>query len=508
MEKKKNKIYTKSSKIIKEDNKKYKGKGIAAKESNKKAFSGNAKKPVDEALKKAKTKNKSDKSESKLKSEPDKVQKNNTNNRLKKEDNNVFSKNNSKKNYVFRKNRNISIKGENKKVKSICPISKRCGACDYIDMDYNEQLKLKQKYVEKLLNPYGRVENIVPMQEPYFYRNKVSAVFGYENKKIIAGIYEKNSHNIVDVEKCMIEDELATQIVNEIKRLCMSFKIKAYDEDRQTGILRHVLIRVGKASKEIMLVLVTSGVIFPHSKNFVKAVREKFPQINTVIQNINDKSTSMVLGEREKVLYGRGYIEDILCGIRFRISPKSFYQINHSQTESLYSKAIELADIDSSQVVLDAYCGIGTIGMVASKSAKKVIGVELNADAVKDAVANARINDIKNIEFFNADVGDFITALAENKEKIDVLIMDPPRAGSSEKFIDCIKILAPKSVVYISCNPETLERDLKYFSKKGYKMQVAYPFDCFSHTKHVEVVVKLFRKNTAAYFNLKIDKRA
>ena len=242
-----------------------------------------------------------------------------------------------------------------------------------------------------------------------------------------------------------------------------------------------------------MLVLVTGTPVFPSKNNFVKAILKQFPEITTIVQNINPYRTNLVLGDNQKVLYGKGYIEDILCGCRFRISPKSFYQINPVQTEVLYGKAIEFANLKGNETVLDTYCGIGTIGIIAAKNgAGNVIGAELNGDAVRDAIVNARANNLKNIRFYKADAGEFMREAADEDEKPDVVFMDPPRAGSDRKFLDSLIKMSPKKVVYVSCNPETLARDLAYLTQNSpYKAQKIQPVDMFPHTAHIETVVLL-----------------
>lgn len=244
-----------------------------------------------------------------------------------------------------------------------------------------------------------------------------------------------------------------------------------------------------------MVVLVTASPVFPSRNNFVKALRQKHPEITTVIQNINGRDTSMVLGDREQVLYGKGYIEDVLCGCRFRISARSFYQVNPVQTEMLYSKAMEYAGLTGKETVVDAYCGIGTIGIVASRKAKQVIGVELNPDAVRDAVRNARANKIDNIRFYQGDAGDFLQKMAANGEKADVVFMDPPRSGSTERFMAAAAAMGPKRIVYVSCGPDTLARDLKYLRKKGYRVEKGVGVDLFPWTGHCEVIVSLSKLN-------------
>ena len=287
----------------------------------------------------------------------------------------------------------------------------------------------------------------------------------------------------------MIEDKKSQEIIRTIRGLLKSFKIKTYDEDTGYGLFRHVLIRRGFKSEEIMVVLVLGSPILPSSNNFVKALRKEHPEITTVVLNINDRKTSMILGEREKVLYGKGFIRDELCGCTFRISPKSFYQVNPVQTEILYQKAIEFAHLTGKESVIDAYCGIGTIGLIASGHAKEVVGVELNKDAVKDAKLNARENQIRNVKFFQGDAGEFMEAMAAEGNSMDVLFMDPPRAGSDEKFMASAVKMGPEKIVYISCNPETLARDLKYLTKKGYQVKKIQPVEMFAFTEHVETVV-------------------
>ncbi len=378
---------------------------------------------------------------------------------------------------------------------SRCPYSKKCGGCQFIDMPYEKQLKRKQQNLKELLGEFGRLEPIIGMEQPDFYRNKVHAVFGLDAKKRpIAGVYEEKTHRVVDVESCFLENQKATAIIRTIKGLLRSFKIKTYDEDTGYGLLRHVLIRTGYQTGQIMVVLVLGSPILPSKNNFVKALLKEHPEITTIVVNVNNRNTSMVLGDKEQVIYGKGYIEDILCEKVFKISPKSFYQVNPVQTKKLYDTAISYAGLTGKETVLDAYCGIGTIGMIASDRAKRVIGVELNADAVKDAVSNAKRNEIKNVEFYHKDAGEFMVQLAEQGEKIDVVFMDPPRAGSDEAFLSSVIKCSPKKIVYVSCNPETLARDLKYLTKNGYEVKRMRGVDLFPYTDHVETVCLLTRK--------------
>lgn len=394
----------------------------------------------------------------------------------------------------------------------ICPVHKKCGGCRYQGVPYEEQLKIKEKMVGKLMGKYCKIHPIVGMENPTHYRNKVHAVFDRDRKgNIISGVYREGTHQVIPVESCMIEDELADEIIGTIRKLAKSFKIKTYDEDTGYGLLRHVLVKRGFATGQIMVVIITGSPVFPSRNNFVKALLKEHPQITTIIHNINDKRTSMVLGEREKVLYGKGYIEDILCGKKFRISAKSFYQVNPVQTEVLYKKAIEAAGFTGKEYVIDAYCGIGTIGMIASDYVDEVIGVELNRDAVRDAIGNAKANNIKNIRFVCDDAGKFMVKLAAAAQRDksvrlpDVVLMDPPRSGSDEAFLSSLVKMNPKTVVYVSCSPVTLERDVKWLEKKGYKAKGVWPVDMFPATEHVESIVLLSHKSPDSIINVKVE---
>lgn len=384
---------------------------------------------------------------------------------------------------------------KNNKNVTTCPYAKKCGGCQYQGMDYAAQLKKKQKEMNKLLKDFGKPEPIIGMKDPLHYRNKVHAVFGRTRKgEIVSGTYEAGTHKIVNIDECMIEDEISQSIIRTIRGLLRSFKIRTYDEDTGYGLLRHVLVRRGFTTGQVMVVLVLSSPILPSKNNFVKALRKEHPEITTVVLNVNDKKTSMVLGERDIVLYGKGYIEDILCGCTFRISPQSFYQVNPVQTEHLYQTAMDYAELTGKERVIDAYCGIGTIGMVAAKKAREVIGVELNRNAVKDARINAKLNQIKNIAFYEGDAGKFMVSMAEEGEKADIVFMDPPRSGSDEAFLSSVIRLAPKRIVYVSCGPDTLARDLKYLARNGYPVRKMQPVDMFGFTEHCEMVVQLVKK--------------
>jgi len=391
-------------------------------------------------------------------------------------------------NYRVKNTEAKKVKSEGRK--STCPYIKQCGSCQMMQVSYEEHLKSKQKLVDSLIKKYCKVEPIIGMENPYHYRNKVHVVFDHDRKgNPISGIYEENTHHVIPIKECLIHNKKADEIINSIRGMLKSFKIKTYDEDTGYGFLRHVLVRSGFTSGEIMVVLVVASPVFPSKNNFVKVLLKLHPEITTIVVNINNKKTSMVLGDKEQVIYGKGYIEDTLCGKVFRISPKSFYQVNPIQTEVLYQKAVAFAQLTGKETVIDAYCGIGTIGIVASDHARKVIGVELNKDTVRDARMNAKRNQVRNVDFYNNDAGVFMSQMAEQQETADVVFLDPPRAGSDEKFLNSLVKLKPDRVVYISCNPVTLERDMRYLIKKGYKAIKAVPVDMFPWTEHVECVV-------------------
>lgn len=390
---------------------------------------------------------------------------------------------------------------------SLCSVSGKCGGCQFVDMPYKVQLKRKQKQVELLLKEYGKVMPIIGMEEPAHYRNKVHAVFAFQKGRgIVSGIYQEKSHRVVPVENCLLENQKAGEIIKSVRELAKSFKIKTYDEDTGYGLLRHVLVRVGHVTGEIMVILVLGSPILPSKNNFVKELCKLYPEITTILINVNNKRTSMVLGEREQVIYGKGYIEDELCGRRFKISAKSFYQVNSVQTEALYAKAAEYAQLTGKETVVDAYCGIGTIALAVAGQAGKVIGVELNKDAVRDAVTNAKINQIKNADFYQNDAGRFLTQMADAGEKVDVVFLDTPRSGSTEQFLDALLRIRPKRVVYISCEPETLARDLKYLTgKSGYRVREITPVDMFPFTGNIETVVLLSQLKPDDYIDVELD---
>ncbi len=388
-----------------------------------------------------------------------------------------------------------------KKKKSRCPVSGQCGGCRMINVPYPEQAARKQAVVEEFVGAFGPVEPLIRMKNPDHYRNKVTSVFSYDRRRRpVCGVYRENSHEVIPVKECLLETRQADAIVQTVFSLLPSFRIPIYNEDTGAGLLRYVQVRTAHATRQVMVTIVAASPIFPSKNNFVKALRKEHPEITTILLNVNNRRDSMILGEREIVLYGPGYIEDTLCGRKFRISSRSFYQVNSIQTEKLYNIAIDGARLSGKERILDAYCGIGTIGIIAADRCREVLSVEVNPEAVRDAVKNAAANGLSNVRAVTEDAGVYMTELAEAQEKVDVLFMDPPRAGASEEFLGAACTMAPPRIVYISCNPETLGRDLQYLTTHGYHMEKATPVDMFPHAGalHVETVAVLARNKKGA----------
>ena len=372
-----------------------------------------------------------------------------------------------------------------------CKAFGRCGGCQLQYASYAKQLALKKAAAERLLSEFAPTPDVTGMAEPYHYRHKIHASFYRSRRGMELGIYEENTHKVISVSDCRIQNRTANAILRTIRKLADEFRLSAYNEDRGQGLLRHVLIRCGYASRQIMVVLVLGTTVFPGKNHFIEKLRAAHPEITTIVQNINNQKTSMVLGSQETVLYGPGYIEDSLCGLNFRISPKAFYQVNPEQTELLYQTALRFAGLTGRETVLDAYCGTGTIGLIAAGSAAQVIGVESNASAIRDAMANAAANQIKNIRFVHADAGKYIAEATAAENRPDVVFHDPPRSGADETFLKGLAALAPERIVYVSCDLETLARDLRYLVKAGYEVKEVQAVDLFPWTEKVEGVCLL-----------------
>lgn len=381
-----------------------------------------------------------------------------------------------------------------KEKRRYCPLFGKCGGCDYVNEDYNDELLMKYLKVDKLLKYYGKVERIIPADHIIGYRCKVQAVCGQDKDgKFITGIYRKGSHKIVPIRSCILEDGRATAILQTVRQMANRFGIRAYDEDFDFGDLRHILIRLGYNTDQAMVVLVTGRDDFPHKADFVSALHQKHPEIKTICQIVNREKTSMVIPDNPSVniLYGKGYIVDRLCGLEFRIGPTSFYQVNPEQTERLYTIAMRMAQLRDDDIVIDAYCGTGTIGLIASTyDVEKVLGIESNAEAVEDARLNADMNHIDNAEFVEADASKYLKQMAKNKERCSVLFLDPPRSGSTEEFLASAGKIDPDVIIYISCNPETLQRDLRYIRRfLPYRVRGIQPIDMFPGSEHIETAV-------------------
>lgn len=390
------------------------------------------------------------------------------------------------------------IKRSPKRVNSACPYSLKCGGCAYLHMDYAYELQLKKQQLIDLVNSQGlrlKVHDVCGMEAPCAYRNKIIMSFGRHGKQVQFGFYSDYSHEIVDIKNCLNHDEVSNRILQTIKELVIKYRVEIYDEDRRTGFLRHVLIRRGFMSNQTLVCFVGAQKVWPGSKNFVSELIQRCPEVTSVVQNTNSRKTSVVLGDEEKVLYGKGFIIDKLLGVKYTISAKSFYQINHDQTENLYAKAIELMALKGNEMVYDMYCGIGTIGISAASKAKKVIGVEVNRQAVEDAKKNAAVNQIKNVEFVCEDASAYMKKAAAQRRMVDAVFIDPPRSGSDEAFLTALANMKPKQIVYVSCNPQTQMRDIKVLMKYGYQAEECYPFDMFPRTAHIETCVLLSHKN-------------
>ena len=390
------------------------------------------------------------------------------------------------------------VKKSKNRVNPFCYNHEICGGCQYQHMSYPYELELKHNYLKDIFKNFKDVTipPILGMPSPNYYRAKCQMTYKMSKaKRVVCGFYEEGTHNIVPVTDCKIQAKKATEVINALNEVLTKNKIEPYNEKTKKGIIRHVLLRYGYNSKEILLCLVTNGDFFPGSRNVVNDLVKKELGITTIVQNINSRNTSIVLGDKERVLYGKGYIYDTIGSKKFIISSRSFYQVNPLGMQLLYKRALEVAQIKKDEIVLDTYCGVGTIGIIASSNAKQVYGVELNRDAYKDACQNARLNNIKNITFYNDDSTKFMQNLAKTNEHIDVLIMDPPREGSTKEFIEAIGSLKPKRIVYVSCDPKTLERDLYQISRVGYHLDALEGVDMFPRTFNVECVCRLERKS-------------
>lgn len=383
---------------------------------------------------------------------------------------------------------------------SDCNTYKRCGGCNLRHMNYKETLKLKQTVVQnlasKMLKTSIEVKETIGMENPYNYRNKAQFPVGYnKDNEIITGVYANRSHDIIETKECFIQNKELVEIAKYIIELMKKYKITAYNEKDRTGIVRHIVTKIGVKTNEVMCIIVVNEEKLPHEKEIISEIINKFSNIKTIVKNVNSKNTNVILGNKNINLYGDGYIYDKLGEYTFEISALSFYQINPIQTEKLYNKAIELANLDGKDIVLDLYCGIGTIGIFTSKLVKKVIGVEIVEQAIDNAKKNANINKIGNMEFLCGDVENVLEKLVNvDKIKPTVIFVDPPRKGLDTKTIENIMKVKSSKVVYISCNPATLMRDLSEL-EGSYNIEIIQPVDMFPFTSHIETITLLTLKN-------------
>ncbi|WP_170006371.1 23S rRNA (uracil(1939)-C(5))-methyltransferase RlmD [Bacillus fonticola] len=379
------------------------------------------------------------------------------------------------------------------RVEPPCPIYKECGGCSLQHLSYEGQLRAKQKHVQDVMQRIGGFPdvNVLPtlgMDNPWTYRNKAQVPVGEREGGLIAGFYQKRSHEIIDMETCMIQGETNDQLVQHVKEICQKYGVEAYNEKTHKGNLRHIMVRTGANTDEIMLVLITRTKDLPHRKAILEEVVEAFPNVKSIVQSINLKRTNKVIGDETRVLWGRDVIYDTIGGVKFAISAQSFYQVNPEQTEVLYGKALEYAGLTGDETVIDAYCGIGTISLFLAQKAKHVYGVEIVPQAIEDAMRNAELNGIRNVKFEAGAAEDVIPRWVEEGVEVDVLVVDPPRKGCDASLLETILEMKPKKVVYVSCNPATLARDLRVLADGGYGVGDVQPVDMFPQTGHVECV--------------------
>ncbi|GGH82979.1 23S rRNA (uracil1939-C5)-methyltransferase [Pullulanibacillus pueri] len=402
-----------------------------------------------------------------------------------------------KKAYGFGKKLEI-LKQSPERVDPPCEIFGRCGGCQIQHLSYKGQLDFKQKQVREALSRIGGLDHIdvlsvLGMDEPWNYRNKAQVPVASRNGELIAGFYQKRSHHIIEMDHCLIQDSTNDEVIQEVKRIAKDCGIEPYDEERHRGTLRHIVVRVGRVSGELMVILVTRGQDLPFRKRFIQELPKKFPQIKSIAQNINTRRTNTIFGEETRILWGREVIYDQIGDVKFAISARSFYQVNPEQTKVLYDKALEYAGLTGEETVIDAYCGIGTISLFLAQKAGHVYGVEIVPEAIEDAKANAALNKLSNVTFEVGKSEDVIPAWAEKGIKPDVIVVDPPRKGCDQALLDTIIDMKPKRMVYVSCNPATLARDLRILEDGGFKTEAVQPVDMFPQTTHVECVALMSR---------------
>jgi 23S rRNA (uracil1939-C5)-methyltransferase len=377
-----------------------------------------------------------------------------------------------------------------------CPIYKECGGCQIQHMTYEGQLKAKEKNVRDVMQRIGKlhdvkIHEVLGMEEPWRYRNKAQVPVGEKDGRFVAGFYQKRSHEIIDMDKCIIQYEKNDEVIQHVKDICQNLGIRPYDEKKHKGTLRHIMTRTAYTTGEVMVVLVTRTNELPHKKEIVEELVRNIEGLKSIVHNVNGKKTNVIMGDTTHVLWGEEVIHDRIGDVKFAISARSFYQVNPEQTKVLYDKALEYADLKGEETVIDAYCGIGTISLFLAQKAKKVYGVEIVPQAIADAKQNAVLNNMTNVEFKAGPAEVVIPEWYDNGISADVLVVDPPRKGCDEALLDTILAMKPKKVVYVSCNPATLARDLRILEDGGYKTTEIQPVDMFPQTMHCEAVAKI-----------------
>lgn len=395
-----------------------------------------------------------------------------------------------------------------KEKETLCEIFDKCGGCKFLNIEYHKQLENKDKALQKLfhnvIDRETKIYSIIGMKNPYNYRNKGKYVLGNINRKYKMGLYEEGTHRIVNTTKCALHSKMINEVASYVFELIKKYKLVPYNEDTKHGLVRHLIIRYGINTNEIMIIFVTANAKISKRELIVKDIIERYPNVKTIVQNINEKESSAVLGDKNYKLYGNGYIVDKLGELKFKISPLSFYQVNPVQTKVLYSKAIEFAELTGDEIIYDLYSGIGTISLFASKHVKEVIGIESVKDAVKDAIQNAKLNNIGNAKFLTGRVENVLPEMIKREKKADVIFVDPTRIGLDKNAIETLLSVRAKKIIYISCNPESLVQDLKKL-KSQYKILKIQPVDMFPQTSHVETVVQLVRKIPDTYIDITVD---
>ncbi|CAM4285360.1 23S rRNA (uracil(1939)-C(5))-methyltransferase RlmD [Listeria booriae] len=380
-----------------------------------------------------------------------------------------------------------------------CLVYSQCGGCQLQHLSYDGQLRMKQKQVAQVMKRIGKQDvEVLPtlgMENPWNYRNKAQVPVGFVNGRLVAGFYQQRSHQIIDMNTCLIQQEENNEVIQTARAIFAKYHVEPYDETTRKGVLRHLMTRFATTTGELMLVIVTTKLNFPNKAEILAELQQSIPELTSLVQNVNTANTNVIFGEQTVVLAGREYIMDTIHGISFAISARSFYQVNPEQTEILYAEALKLAGLTGEETVIDAYCGIGSISLCLAKEAKHVYGVEIVPQAIEDARANAKLNKMDNVTFAVGKAEEVIPDWFKQGIKADVLVVDPPRKGCDDALLQTILKMKPKRVVYVSCNPATLARDMLVLTEGGYEAKMVQPVDMFPQTTHVECVTVLERKN-------------